>query len=192
VGFCNTQEGLVNVYWMNKDNEREWNGNITTGESNTYWINSYVGHSFEMTDAQTGTLLGRYTVHSDSFFSFEKLEPFRSPDFVPPGFSDVTTAASHNFESAWKRHNSVSRHFTEVGFGKGRLPKDIFNSMTTFYYNNRRYRIHELSNRDSFNGVLINWWESDIHLINMPYNLRVSYLSCYHTIINFSYIIYIV
>ena len=170
VGFCNTQEGLVNVYWMNDDNERKWVGNVTTGERNMFWITSYVGHSFEVVDSQTGTLLGQYTVHFDSFFSFEKLEPFRSTDFVPAGFPDLTTAVSTMFETEWQRHNSVSRHFTGVGFNKGRLPKDLFNSMTTFYYNNHPYRIHELANRK---GVFINWWESDVHYISMPFNLRV-------------------
>jgi hypothetical protein len=173
VGFCNTQEGLVNVYWMNNDDERVWIGNVTTGERNMFWITSYVGHSFEVTDAQSGTLLGRYTVHFDSFFSFEKLEPFRSSDFVPPGFPDLTTAVSTMFVNEWERHSSVSRHFTGVGFNKGRLPKDLFRSMTTFYYNNHPYRIHELANRK---GVFINWWESDVHYISMPFNLRVSFI----------------
>lgn len=173
IGFCNTQEGLVNVYWMNDDGERVWVGNVTTGERNTFWISSFVGHSFEVTDSESGVLLGQFTVHSDSFFSFEKLESFRAVDFVPEQYPDLTTAVGDIFETEYERHNSVSRHFTGVGFNKGRLPKDLFNSMTTFYYNNHPYRIHELANRKS---VYINWWESDIHYISMPYRLRVSIL----------------
>jgi hypothetical protein len=31
----------------------------------------------------------------------------------------------------------VKRTFTEIGFAKGKLPVDLFSSITTFYYNNK-------------------------------------------------------
>ena len=68
----------------------------------------------------------------------------------------------------WENKKRVNRTFTELGFAKGKLPRDVWASMYAFYHNNRHNRIVE----DFSYDILINWWTSESYLITMPPNLK--------------------
>lgn len=71
----------------------------------------------------------------------------------------------------WHRAHRVTRTFTAYGFNKGRLPLDLWGSISAYYYNNRDNRI--LEEWDS-KGLYVNWWEVDVFFIPMAYELKVS------------------
>ena len=82
----------------------------------------------------------------------------------------------------WDRSQRIKRTFTDVGFARGRLPPDLFSSMSSYYYNNRDNRIFEEWNSG---GEVVNWWEANIHMVLMPWGLKVhtsdsvcTYYSC--------------
>ena len=69
----------------------------------------------------------------------------------------------------WRRHNRVTRTFSELGFKKGRLPDDLFASMGAFYYNNRHNKVNE---EWKGKGVFVNWWETDCSFIQIPWEQK--------------------
>ena len=91
----------------------------------------------------------------------------------PP--SDDST--QHNFDTEiqstlhneWTRHKRVTRTFSPLGFQKGRLPADIFASMSAFYYNNRLYKVRE---EWGGKGLFVNWWEAQCSFIQIPWELK--------------------
>jgi hypothetical protein len=48
------------------------------------------------------------------------------------------------------------------------LPKDIWGSISTYYYNNKE----NLALEEWDQGALINWWEADVYLIGIPWELK--------------------
>lgn len=75
----------------------------------------------------------------------------------------------------WNRAHRVSRTFTEFGFNKGRLPDDLWSSISGYYHNNRDHKVIE--EWDS-KGLYVNWWETDVFFIPMPWELKVQTYSC--------------
>jgi hypothetical protein len=73
----------------------------------------------------------------------------------------------------WNRANRVTRTFTGLGFAKGRMPTELWSSISSYYYNNREHKIIE--EWDS-KGLYVNWWERDVYFIPMPWELKVSAL----------------
>ncbi len=59
-------------------------------------------------------------------------------------------------EGEYEQSQRVRRTFTEIGFAKGRLPNDLFNSISTYYYNNQRHLFREEWRNK---GVFVNWWQ---------------------------------
>ena len=70
----------------------------------------------------------------------------------------------------WSRANRVKRTFTEFGFSKGKLPVDLWASISSYYYNNRDHKV--LEEWDT-RGLYVNWWETDVFFIPMPWELKV-------------------
>ena len=70
----------------------------------------------------------------------------------------------------WFRSRRVTRTFTELGFNRGKLPLDLFASMSTYYYNNR---VNKMREEWDSKGVFVNWWERDVYMIGMPWVLKV-------------------
>jgi hypothetical protein len=59
----------------------------------------------------------------------------------------------------------VIRTFTETGFDIGELPKDLFASMLTYYYNSYNNTYVE-----EWPGMVhINWWETASLLVTPPW-----------------------
>lgn len=175
LGIVNTAYETINIYWINQESERVHVGNASNGERHTFWTGTYLGHTFEITDASNGQLLETVTVDYDTFIPVGGLLNGVDPNFVPAGYPDLKTAVQNTLDIEWGRHNSVTRHFTGVGFDKGRLPTDLFNSMTTYYYNNRNNRMRE---EWRSKGLFVNWWHVDAHFIPMPHQLKVKCRIC--------------
>jgi hypothetical protein len=51
----------------------------------------------------------------------------------------------------------------------GRLPDDVFASMSSFYYNNR---FHKSNEEWGGRGVFVNWWETDCSFIQIPWQIK--------------------
>lgn len=83
---------------------------------------------------------------------------------------DVELGVKHTFKMEWNRANRVARTFTPFGFSKGRMPTDLWASVSAYYYNNRNNRV--LEEWDS-KGLYVNWWERDVFFIPMPWVLKV-------------------
>jgi hypothetical protein len=83
----------------------------------------------------------------------------------------VEEGVKQTFKMEWNRANRVKRTFTEFGFNKGRMPVDLWASISAYYYNNRDNKV--LEEWDS-KGLFVNWWERDVFFIPMPWLLKVT------------------
>lgn len=89
-----------------------------------------------MVNESTGEVVGTYTIKHNSYFVIGKR--------VPEHFErDVAADVEDTFEGEWARSRKVTRTFTELGFSIGKLPLDLWGSMSTYYYNNRENKIIE-------------------------------------------------
>lgn len=137
IGWTSYNRNTLALYWMDPTTGKGVpSGIINYGEKASLWINTYLGHHFEVRDDSLGTVEGSYVVEHDSYFvigskvskSFER---------------DVTKEVENTFINEWDRSRKVSRTFTELGFTLGKLPKDLWGSMSAYYYNNRDSKIRE-------------------------------------------------
>ena len=168
VGFLSYLDEDSTVYWLNENEERFEIGLLKPGERNTFWIQSYLGHRFQIVDVNE-------EIASDFVVEFNAIIPVgHYTSHVKP--REVREEVRRTFDSEWKRANRVQRTFTEFGFSKGRLPTDIFASMSSFYYNNReKATIEEWGGK----GVFVNWWEKDVFFVSMPFKLKVRHTVLY-------------
>lgn len=163
IGFILYAAEEAETYWVNSSGELHLVGSFLAGERNTAWHTTYLGHKFEIHEKGTGKLLGRYTAEYDS------INPVgvRAENLFA---RDVTSLVKNTFDMEWRRAHTVQRTFTEFGFDKGRLPSDLWGSMSAFYYNNRH---NKCSEEWEGKGVFVNWWESSVYFIPMPWGLKV-------------------
>ena len=82
---------------------------------------------------------------------------------------DYTSEIYDALDEEWRRHNRVQRTFSPLGFKKGKLPRDVFASMGAFYYNNQYNKVLE---EWGGKGVFVNWWETDIYFIQIPWGIK--------------------
>jgi len=82
----------------------------------------------------------------------------------------VSRGVRDTCHAEWNRANRVKRTFTEFGFSKGKLPTDLWASISSYYYNNRDHKV--LEEWDT-RGLYVNWWETDVFFIPMPWELKV-------------------
>mmetsp|Transcript_44644 Transcript_44644/g.136180 ORF Transcript_44644/g.136180 Transcript_44644/m.136180 type:complete len:192 (+) Transcript_44644:281-856(+) len=80
------------------------------------------------------------------------------------GYDSVTIISGTNTKKA-------TRTFTKLGFERGRLPDDLFASMSAYYYNNKDYHALE----EKYQSRFINWWEKDVFLIQAPIDLKLEW-----------------
>lgn len=156
----------LKIFWIDQDNggARRPHIDIGFGERGTRCFSSYVGHIFEAEDGETGEVVERIRIEAITTKAF---------GISPPS----GTGEGHDFEreikrtllNEWRRHNRVQRTFSPLGFKKGRLPDDVFSSMSAFYYNNRFNKVNEEWNGK---GVFVNWWEIDCSFIQIPWDLK--------------------
>jgi hypothetical protein len=48
-----------------------------------------------------------------------------------------TSQVKQTLRMEWDRAHRIQRTFTEFGFNKGKLPNDLWASISSYYYNNR-------------------------------------------------------
>lgn len=69
VGFGSYGKSFA-VYWLNATNDRVLvQAFVEAGFTNTLWLESYVGHKFEIVDPGSGASLGVYEVTHDAFYA---------------------------------------------------------------------------------------------------------------------------
>lgn len=164
VGFLSYTPRESIIYWVSPDGARHQIGILKLGERNTSWQQSYLGHVFEIVDIETGEVWRRITVEHHAIY------PIGSPSSsVRP--RDVRAQVKNTFRAEWERSHRVKRTFTETGFNRGRLPDDLWASISSYYYNNRNNKV--LEEWWDTKGVFVNWWERDVYFIPMPWELKV-------------------
>jgi hypothetical protein len=163
IGFLSYLSSPAQVYWLDEDENRHIIGPLTPGEKHTLWVQSFLGHRFQIVDHNNDIAM-------DLVVEFNAIIPIGAyTSHVRP--RQVKDIVRQTFEGEWDRSNRVQRTFTEFGFAKGRLPTDVFSSMSSFYYNNRHHAtIEEWGGK----GVFVNWWEKDVFFVAMPFQLKVS------------------
>mmetsp|Transcript_12228 Transcript_12228/g.24398 ORF Transcript_12228/g.24398 Transcript_12228/m.24398 type:complete len:549 (-) Transcript_12228:284-1930(-) len=158
--------GHLDFYWISHTGERVYQGEIKYGETNTKYINSYLGHTFHLVDPTTDEVVREHTVEFDHIAVAGK-----PPSLVEENPRSRAREILSTHESEWIRHGKIKRTFSPLGFTKGRLPDDMFASMGSFYYNNAKFAIPEES-APNYDKVFINWWESPVHFVQIPWGLR--------------------
>jgi len=185
----------LEVYWKDPSSGGSLKHHLTLkyGEKNTRCFHSYLGHQFVAHDAETDRPVPN-AVSGEAWFTVD-YTAVHYWGINPPhptrdnSFRSVEQQVTSTLQHEWQRHNRIQRTFSSLGFHKGRLPNDVFATLGAFYYNNAR-RQHRPRNghaalddpqpnhpnmpREEWNskGVFVNWWETDVFLLQIPWDLR--------------------
>jgi hypothetical protein len=163
IGFMSYQTFDAEVYWIDSDGSKHFVGPLKPGEKNTFWIESYLGHNFEIVNPADHSVLAEYTVEYNSILTVGQ---YTSRKIT----RNVHKLVKDTLHAEWERAHRVVRTFTEFGFDEGTLPVDLFASMSAYYYNNQHHAtIEEWESK----GVFVNWWETDVFFVSMPFRLKV-------------------
>jgi hypothetical protein len=166
IGFVSHHKNPLDIYWVPPDKKREPAkvGTLQRGEKGTQWHSGSMGHVFELKDPKKGNkVIGRITA------MYSGVHPIGGNGGTNvQKDANYTNDIARTFRAEYGRSQNVKRTFTELGFDKGRLPPDLWNSMSTYYYNNRNNQIREPWG-DVKGGHFVNWWERDAFLIPMPW-----------------------
>ena len=136
-GFLSHEAADMKLIWINPTNsERINSGTLKFGEVNTIWTGTRLGHKFELVDDVSNELIATYTIQHDSFFVVGEIDS-RIHD------RDVSTQVENIFNGEWERSKKIKRTFTELGFSLGKLPLDLWGSISAYYYNNRNSKADE-------------------------------------------------
>lgn len=154
----------LQLYWVTPDGAKKHHLDIAYGESKTRCFASFIGHRFMAIDQDTDQVVGDFLVEFNTIMAFGDAPPSDNAD--RRSFEDEIVSTL-NYE--WERHNRIKRTFSPLGFKKGRLPDDVFASMGAFYYNNRHHAVRE---EWGGRGVFVNWWETEVLVIQVPWDLK--------------------
>lgn len=154
----------LQVYWISPTGDKKKQLEVHYGERGTKCFSSYIGHTFHVEDGKTGKVLEKLVIEHTTTKAIGM-----SPPSGKRGRRNIVGEVERTLRNEWKRHNRVTRSFSELGFMKGRLPDDIYASMGAFYYNNRQNKVNEEWDRK---GVFVNWWESNVSFIQIPWDLK--------------------
>jgi len=154
----------LKLYWISDTGAKHLHMEIEFGERKTRCFHSFIGHNFQAEDSQTGEIIDAFTVEYITSKAIGESPPSGDP-------------RGHNFDKEiestlrmeWKKHNRIQRTFSPLGFQKGRLPEDVFASIGSFYYNNRRNDVRE---EWKGKGVFVNWWETDCYFVQVPWDMK--------------------
>ncbi|CAE7439598.1 unnamed protein product [Symbiodinium microadriaticum] len=125
------------------------------------WHKTYLGHKFEIREGDV--VLKAFTVQFDGIIVQGDPGHGLLPEPVPE--KNIEWA----MRNEWSRCNRVKRTFTELGFSRGRLPNDVWGSISAYNYNNKANAARE--EWDS-KGYFVNWWDVTPYLLGMPWNLK--------------------
>ena len=172
VGFAIVSEP-VKIYWVGPDKKHLFIADVEeAGDHNALWVESALGHVFEAFSIDGSEFLGTYHIEHDSIFYIGEYNGAINDKFVFDGYPSNDEYLHDMFYRMHATTKSVQRTFTKVGFDKGKLPRDLFNSLSTYYYNNRNNLLSEANpNHPGNNGI--NFWQQDVQLVGMPYRIKV-------------------
>lgn len=163
VGFVNNAPNDAIMFWINHAGSRVNVGNLGRGEKLSNWQTTYLGHQFQIVDSRTGEIYKNFTARHSGW---NVIGPV---GFTKVHEADKSAEIKHTLSNEWLRSKRVTRTFTELGFDKGRLPDDLWSSMSSYYYNNRNNKVREEWENK---GMFVNWWEHDAYMIGMPWGLK--------------------
>lgn len=164
VGFISYHPTPVKLFWINTNTQESVHlDTITKGERNMKWHSSFLGHKFEVRDEETNELLKVHIVDFSGVVVVGDAGTGTLP--APVAESNIQNA----MKNEWTRCNRVKRTFTELGFAKGKLPKDVWASISTYNYNNKHNAARE---EWDHKGYFVNWWEVTPYLLGMPWGLK--------------------
>jgi len=162
LGLISYLDNDASVFWVDFTGNYVPGGILSPGERNTFWTETYLGHKFAVVDNRTNQTITEITVQYNAIIPIG--------EYFPRHFDrDVRQLVRGTFDAEWKRAHRVTRTFTEFGFNKGKLPIDLYSSMSAYYYNNQHHAtVEEWENK----GVFVNWWEQHVYFIAMPFRLK--------------------
>jgi len=159
------RENTISTHWVNFEGKAQPHlKDIEYGERGTKCFISFMGHKFEVWD-KDDNFLTKFEVGFVGVKAFGTSPPNEHKDPNYTVEDEIKTTLKHE----WTRHNRVTRTFSPLGFKLGRLPPDVFASMGAFYYNNRNNVVHE---EWGGKGVFVNWWETDVKFVQIPWTLK--------------------
>jgi hypothetical protein len=163
IGWVSYWPHACTIYWVSEHGDRIQIANLLPGEKNTFWTRSFFAHEFDIVDAVSGELIGTYIAEYDSF------HVVGDHSLPPLEYSDPTAQIKRELSNVYFEPSQVQRTFTELGFKKGRLPPDVWSSISAYYYNNKEHSTFE---EQAGASVFINWWEAPCYFIGMPWGLK--------------------
>ena len=170
VGFLNWKPNVCEMYWINDQvgGQRVYLGDLERKEKATQWQTTTLGHRFEIVDKVTNESYGIFEAKYSQFVVLGETpkEEYMGYDV---NHEQIARDVKATFEQEWRRAHRVKRTFTSLGFNKARLPDDLWASITTYYYNNKKNCAHE---EWGGKGVFVNWWEVPSWMIGIPWGLK--------------------
>jgi hypothetical protein len=169
VGFLNWMPNTCEMYWINDERgSKHFLGDLERKEKATKWQTTTLGHRFEIIDKVTKESYGIFEAEYSRFVVLGK-----TPEEEYMGYEvnheQIKRDVQATFQQEWRRAHTVTRTFTELGFNKARLPADLWASMLTYYYNNKKScSVEEWGGK----GVFVNWWEVPSWMIGIPWGLK--------------------
>jgi hypothetical protein len=158
-------EHFIQTFWFPLDGSaKQEHIKIEYGNQNTRCFKTWIGHKFQVTDHTGTVVIDEFTIDFALVKGFGESPPSDTVDA-----RDFDQEIMESLDSEWSRHNRVTRTFSPLGFAKGRLPPDVFASMGAFFYNNRFNKVRE---EWQDRGVFVNWWETDVFFIQIPWELK--------------------
>jgi hypothetical protein len=180
-----SHESPLQVYWIEPSqsglprdddlSKKREQASLQFGERKTNCFHSFIGHEFEAyiidKNDETGeegvSYYERFAIEHTTTKAFGTSPPSSSRTFENE--NDLEVEVKRALDTEWSKHSMVERSFSSLGFSKGRLPDDVFASMGSFYYNNRNNVVNE---EWQGKGLFVNWWETDVKFIAMPWSLK--------------------
>mmetsp|Transcript_23084 Transcript_23084/g.34191 ORF Transcript_23084/g.34191 Transcript_23084/m.34191 type:complete len:599 (+) Transcript_23084:99-1895(+) len=166
---------LMNYYDEEYDIENYWvpdfgkgtpqlNQVLQYGERNTRCFMSFIGHNFQVQSTRDGHIFAKFQVDFPLLLAFGS-----SPDNPPLEKGHFDNQIRSTLKTEWIKKDAPQRTFSPLGFSKGKLPLDVFGAMGAFYYNNRNHKYRE---EWRGKGVFVNWWETDVNMIQIPWSIK--------------------
>lgn len=162
-GFVNYHTNPLKVYWVDvRTGEKRFNHELGIGERETHFVSTYVGHKFQVYDITPNEdpldneMVLEIAISSSGIVGIQN---HVQPHVPKEGLEDQV---KRTLQNEWRRHLSVKRSFSALGFAKGRLPDDVYASLGAYYYNNRDppHKVHEEWGKHK--GLFVNYWETDV------------------------------
>mmetsp|Transcript_50578 Transcript_50578/g.100023 ORF Transcript_50578/g.100023 Transcript_50578/m.100023 type:complete len:611 (-) Transcript_50578:128-1960(-) len=175
IGFVSYHPNPINVFWVHTGTqERVPQGELSSGERNTSWRSTYLGHVFYLEDAHTKEPIGVYQVLYTAFYVV-------GSNAQPPPLSEAENAvkkasAEATLKMEYGRSRVVTRTFSSTGFDKGSLPSldpHLWGSIQAYYHNNKGHGA--VREEWDHKGLYVNWWEVLVEVIQIPWQLKLKW-----------------